>query len=73
MKTIWCLFSIACDYNQPDFNLDCWWSEKPDINKLSKVLQLRIDILVDLLNKNYVNVGGCNYSLMEVKEGEILK
>lgn len=29
MKTIYCLFSIANDYNQPVNNLEVWWKSKP--------------------------------------------
>ncbi len=38
MKKIWCLFSVANDYDQPDNNLVRWWAEKPTIETLAKFL-----------------------------------
>lgn len=29
MNTIWCLFSVANEYNQPENNLVAWWPAKP--------------------------------------------
>ena len=69
MKTIWCLFSIACDYNQPDFNLECWWNKKPDVNMLFKIIECDKELLSELIDKEYINISGCNYTLTQVKEG----
>ena len=36
-KRIWCLFTSANDYDQPNNNLQAWWSEKPSLEDLEKV------------------------------------
>jgi len=72
MKTIWCLFSVACDHNQPKHNLECWWSKKPDLNRISETVQFNDIVLNALLTNNYVKVSGCNYYLKEVQEGKML-
>lgn len=70
MKTIWCLFSVVCDYNQPDYNLEAWFSEKPTFEQLSKVFKYKDDLVEDLLKHcSLKKVSGCNYYLKEVKEG----
>jgi len=35
---IWCLFSIANNYDQPRNNLVRWWSAKPTIEELARVM-----------------------------------
>jgi hypothetical protein len=40
---IWCLFSIAQEYDQPDNNLVAWWQEKPSIEKLANFLACPMD------------------------------
>ena len=70
MKTIWCLFSVACDHNQPKHNLECWWANKPDIDKISETVLYNDTVLNALLRNNYVKVSGCSLYLKEVKEGQ---
>ena len=73
MKTIWCLFSVDNDYNQPKHNLVSWWTTKPDIDDLFYVLVCKDRALFDLLNNNTARIDDVFYSLKEVKEGERLK
>jgi len=73
MNTIWCLFSIANDYNQPEHNLECWWATKPDIDKISETVLYNDTVLNTLLINNFVKVSGCSYYLKEVNEAEKLK
>ena len=41
MKTTnWFLFSAANDYNQPAKAFEAYWSEKPTIEQVSKVMQV---------------------------------
>ena len=43
MKSIWCLFSIVNDYNQPPTNLVAAWCSKPtfkDIKNIFKKLEI---------------------------------
>lgn len=75
---IWCLFSIANDYNQPDHNLECWWSKKPDCEQISKVIG-RVYSREEgspnagkILKGQEVRVGGADYRLKQVSEGEML-
>ena len=35
MESIWCLFSVVENYNQPNNNLVAWYSEKPTISTLA--------------------------------------
>ncbi len=35
---IWCLFSIANNYDQPCNNLVRWWSAKPTIEELARFM-----------------------------------
>ena len=34
MKTIWCLFGVKNEYDQPDNDLWAWWSSKPTLEQL---------------------------------------
>jgi hypothetical protein len=35
---IWCLFSIANNYDQPEDNLEGWWVTKPSLDQLRKAI-----------------------------------
>lgn len=41
-KTIWGLFSVAQEYDQPPNNLVAWWSEKPNLETLFKTLNIQL-------------------------------
>jgi len=43
-KSIWVLFSIANEYDQPDNNLEAWWFFKPSFTELAKGLVMEVDI-----------------------------
>jgi hypothetical protein len=78
MKKIWCLFSIANAYDQPDNNLIAWWSEKPDINNLGNALDIRIDHcksdvhLYEILDGQTVRMNDEALRLQSVEEGKSL-
>lgn len=36
--TIWCLFSVDNNHDQPDNNLVAWWHEKPSLENFFKAL-----------------------------------
>ncbi|WP_037500590.1 hypothetical protein [Sphingomonas jaspsi] len=38
MNKIWCLFSVANNYDQPDNNLEAWWPEKPSLETFSALM-----------------------------------
>lgn len=38
MKTIWCMFSVDNNYDQPPNNLVAFWEEKPSIELMTKTL-----------------------------------
>jgi hypothetical protein len=35
---IWCLFSIANEYDQPKNNLAAWWLKKPTFEQLAEAM-----------------------------------
>ena len=41
---IWVLFSIANEYDQPENNLLAWWFNKPTIEMIGDVLEIKFDI-----------------------------
>lgn len=44
---IWCLFSIANDYDQPNNNLVAWWPAKPSLETLAPFVMGPLDRLTD--------------------------
>lgn len=80
MLSIWCLFSVENNYDQPDNNLVRWWATKPSIEALGQFMALPIDKVEDEEVAKIVDLwrgqptrfklGGTNYRLQEVKEGE---
>ena len=83
-NSIWCLFSIENNYDQPDNNLEMWWSQKPSLEQLFGVFNIstdsppdRVVAVVDLWRHTsaaFMPDGPSNarYRLQEVKEGERL-
>lgn len=43
MKKIYCLFSVANDYDQPRNNLVALWGEKPDFETFCKLFEITIE------------------------------
>ena len=37
---IWCLFHIDNNYDQPDYNLVCFWQDKPTVEMICKAMKL---------------------------------
>lgn len=76
-ESIWCLFSIQNDYDQPEHNLEAWWKKKPDFKALSNALSLdftgddNILIVVNIHQGGERRVHGGDYRLDEVPEGII--
>ena len=80
MTSIWCLFSVENNYDQPDNNLERWWQTKPSIETLAKILGYPLDKAKDEDVVKVVSVwqgvqvqlraSGTAYRLQEVKEGE---
>jgi hypothetical protein len=73
MKKIWCLFSIANNYDQPDNNLIAWWSEKPSAEILSILLECSKSLVTHLLDGSHERLGETIYRLQEVEEGKTIK
>jgi hypothetical protein len=78
MKTIWCLFSIDNNYNQPTNNLCIWWAEKPSLEILLQYFNVDIknsEIVVSVV-KIWSGQGDrlCNtdYRLNEIEENKPL-
>lgn len=40
MASIWCLFSVENQYDQPNNNLVAWWADKPDIATVAETVGL---------------------------------
>lgn len=80
-KTIWCLFSVANDYDQPEHNLVAFWFSKPDIKKIAQAMNCIETATEDytgyreprsiavLLDDQVVRHNNADYSLDEIKEG----
>jgi hypothetical protein len=78
---IWCLFSVASEYDQPRNNLAAWWQEKPSIEKLAAFLAKPLDKaddediakIVDIWRGKPANLGYVSspteYRLEQVSEG----
>jgi len=70
-KCIWCLFSVANEYNQPMHNLEGWWSEQPEPFKLKEVCQCTIPEAKELIKFGQANLDHIRYTLQLVGEGKI--
>jgi hypothetical protein len=76
-KSIWVLFSIANEYDQPDNNLEAWWFFKPSFTELAKGLVMEVDIkkgnsyIGKILKGEKVRMGEYDYRLREIEEGKI--
>ncbi len=80
MTTIWALFSIDNNYDQPENNLIAWWKEKPSFDSLAKGLgfsgfpccedemTLYVVNLWQGANKQ-IRPGGTEFRLEELEEG----
>lgn len=79
MKTIWCLFSIANNYDQPENNLEAWWFNKPNTEEIAKIIGIVYDKEKGckeagmILNGRSVRWVGCDWRLEEVYEGKIVQ
>jgi hypothetical protein len=65
MMKVWCLFSVDSNYDQPDFNLVCFWKDKPSLEQLSNVLTGKA--LGDLGEETIVEI----VSIFTGKEGKV--
>lgn len=70
IKTIWCLFSIQNEYDQPQNNLEAWWSKYPTLNQVSDVIGKGFSV-ADLWAGKTVRYGNTDYRIEEVKEGVV--
>ncbi len=78
--SIWCLFSVENNYDQPENNLVAWWNQKPTIEKLAEGMDMEIGeddeitvLIVNVWSKGRGTApGGTRYRLEPVAEG-ILK
>lgn len=81
-KSIWCLFSVANMYDQPEHNLVAWWGEKPSlevlaplvIGPLAKAPDDQVVALVDIWRGGKEGAVVCDtrYHLGTVAEGRAL-
>ena len=75
-KTIWVLTSVAAIYDQPPNNLEAWWSEKPTLLQVAKVIYPDADNpgpllggLIDLMNEGTLHIPHWgSYSLFQWEE-----
>lgn len=78
-STIWALFSVANNYDQPSNNLEAFWFDRPSLEATAKVLNLKFpgatdeDILtvVNIWQGKEVCIRDTNYRLEEIKEGKV--
>lgn len=78
-KTIWALFSIANEYDQPDNNLETFWFHKPGFHDLKvffepvKVTTSAMDMYYGQLSRGLnVRMGNTDYRIQEITEGQKL-
>lgn len=74
-KYIWVLLSIANDYNQPYNNLKVWWSEGPSKVQVASaigVTGISDNFYMNIMNGVEIRVGGTDYRVKKVGEGEVL-
>lgn len=77
-KIIWCLFSVAINYDQPDNNLCVWYSEKPSLETLFTYFGADLshtELVVSIVNVwagQTQKIAGADYRLEQVKECIIL-
>lgn len=77
MEKIWCLFSIANEYNQPENNLEAWWKNKPSFEILAQAIGIKFEGDENILGIVHVSQGieeriaGSRYRLELVKQGKL--
>jgi hypothetical protein len=73
METIWCLFSIANQYDQPYNNLECAWLTKPTFDQVRPMLSIEDKLIECLLKSIEVRDSShTEYRLQEIKLNKIL-
>ena len=76
-KEVWCLFSKEDNYDQPRFNLEYLWLEKPDFIELCKALDVSFQnpegdkfvSVADILKGGEAPLEGIIYQLEAMKVG----
>ncbi len=74
--SVWALFSIINDYNQPKNNLEAWWYEKPTFETLASVLNITVDrkkgnsSIGQLLKGKEIRLLEADYRLEDIDEGK---
>jgi hypothetical protein len=77
--TIWCLFSIANDYNQPKNNLECFWASEPSIQDIAKAIGVdfkgddNILGIVGIYQGESKRFFGADYRIEQVQSNNVLK
>ena len=75
---IYCLFSIANEYDQPSNNLEVFWTNKPSIEMLldhfgtTTTDNQSIVNIVELWKGCHVQILDCTYRIQVVEEGVVL-
>ena len=85
-ETIWGLFSIANNYDQPDYNLEVWWKEAPSLDILFKhfgadgtklppedTILAVVQLWQTRGTDTHVRLYDTNYRMLEVREGIALE
>lgn len=73
---IWCVFSIANNYDQPDNNLVGWFQQKPTIHRLAEFMKInfatadqeQILFITGLWQGHSVKYNDTTFNLEEVGE-----
>jgi len=73
-NTIWCLFSVANEYDQPEHNLETFYFEKPNKGDIMKFLRCNEVEAEALLRSERTRIKGdyTDYYLEEVESGNKL-
>lgn len=77
---IWCLFSVANNYDQPPHNLEAWWKSKPNLDQIASALGMKfpnesdeatIDIVKVWSGENR-RINDTDYWLEQIGEGKLI-
>lgn len=79
--SIWCIFSLSNNYDQPPNNLVAWWKDKPDLTMLAREFFNKeltdmdndeVVMTVELWQGRKIDYSNTAYLLKHIKEQGII-
>lgn len=79
--TIWAIFSVDNNYDQPDANLVAWWPDKPKIEVVGSMIAegfpCRVDehtlAVVKVWSGEEARIGETNFRLEQISSGAYVR